>query len=89
MKILRIVCTVVAAVFIALVIPLGALVSWAWAALCVIFALLFVGLMFLCKQKQEEEEKRARHDDLSGLNFENPVSPEQNGEEKNDKKKGE
>lgn len=65
MKTLRILFTVISAVFIALVLPLGALLSWSWAGLCVIGALLFFGLMLLCKQKQEENEKRARHDDFS------------------------
>ena len=69
LKTLRIIFTLIAAVFAALVIPLGALLSWAWAGLCGLGAFLFFGLMLLCKQKQEEEEKRARHDDLSGIDF--------------------
>ena len=69
MKTLRILFTLIAAVFVALVIPLGALVSWGMAGICVLGA--FLGLMLLCKQKQEEEEKRARHDDLSGIDFGN------------------
>lgn len=70
MKSLRILFTIIAAVFVAAVIPLGALYSWAWAGLCVIGGLLFFGLMLLCKQKQEENDKRARYDDLSDLDFE-------------------
>ena len=60
LKTLRILFTLIAAVFVALVIPLGALVSWGMAGICVLGAFLFFGLMLLCKQKQEEEEKRAR-----------------------------
>lgn len=71
LKTLRILFTLIAAVFVALVIPLGALVSWGMAGICVLGAFLFFGLMLLCKQKQEEEEKRARHDDLSGIDFGN------------------
>ncbi len=80
LKTLRILFTLIAAVFVALVIPLGALVSWGMAGICVLGAFLFFGLMLLCKQKQEEEEKRARHDDLTDLDFGN--------EEKKDEKKG-
>lgn len=75
MKFLRIVFTIISAVFAALVFLLGALLSWSWAILCMLGAFLFFGLMMLCKQKQEENEKRARRDDLSDLDF---------GGEKND-----
>ena len=56
MKTLRIVFTVISAIFIALVIPVGALHSWTAAILCAMGAFLFFGLMLLCKQKQEETE---------------------------------
>ena len=88
MKNLRIIFTVITALFVAAVIPLGALYSWAWAGLCVIGGFLFFGLMLLCKQKQEENDKRARHNDLSELNFFGSDSPERKGGETDDKKKG-
>lgn len=69
MKTLRIVFTVISAIFIALVIPVGALHSWTAAILCAMGAFLFFGLMLLCKQKQEEDDRRARHDDLSDLHL--------------------
>ena len=75
LKTLRIIFTLIAAVFAALVIPLGALLSWAWAGLCGLGAFLFFGLMLLCKQKQEENDKQARHADLSELNFQNTQPP--------------
>lgn len=69
MKNLRIAFTFVSAVFIAAVIPLGALYSWTYAGICAVGAFLFYGLMLLCKQKQEENDKRARYDDLSAFKF--------------------
>ena len=69
MKTLRIVFTVISAIFIALVIPVGALHSWTAAILCAMGAFLFFELMLLCKQKQEEDDRRARHDDLSDLHL--------------------
>ena len=58
MKQLRIIFTIISAVFISTVIPVGALVSWTWAGSCALFALLFYALMILCKQKQEEQEEK-------------------------------
>lgn len=69
MKTLRIIFTAVSAVFIASVIPLGAIVSWTWAGICILGAFLFFGLMLFCKQKQEENEKSARYDELSDIDF--------------------
>ena len=66
---MRIVFTVISATSIALVIPVGALHSWTAAILCAMGAFLFFGLMLLCKQKQEEDDRRARHDDLSDLHL--------------------
>lgn len=57
MKELRIIFTVVAAFFVAAVLPVGAICSWAWAGVCGLLAFLFYGLMLLCKQKQEERER--------------------------------
>ena len=58
MKTLRIIFTAVSALCVAAVIPVG--VAWGWPIGLgfVIGALLFFGLMLLCKQKQEEQDKR-------------------------------
>lgn len=79
MKTLRIIFTVIAAVFVALVIPIGALVSWTAAGICVLGGFLFFGLMLLCKQRQEENEKSPRYNDLSEIDF-----GEKNEEKKQD-----
>ncbi len=47
---LQIIFTIVSALFLAAAIPVGALLNWAWALACGFFALLFFGLMLLCKQ---------------------------------------
>ena len=60
MKQLRIMFTLISAVFIAAVIPLGAIVSWTWAGACALLAFLFYGLMLICKQKQEEQEEQQK-----------------------------
>ncbi len=76
MKQLRIIFTLISAVFIAAVLPVGALVGWGWAGASGLLALLFYGLMLLCKQKQEEAE--AKQAPLSP-----PVDPtDENGTEK-------
>lgn len=56
MKTLRIIFTVISAIFVASVIPVGAMYSWLAAGVCAVGAFLFFGLMLLCKQKQEEIE---------------------------------
>ena len=50
MLILQITFTIISALFIAAAIPVGALVGWAWALACGFCAVLFFGLMLLCKQ---------------------------------------
>lgn len=47
---LQIIFTIISALFLAAAIPVGALLSWAWALACGFCALLFFGLMLLCKQ---------------------------------------
>lgn len=79
MKQLRIIFTVISAVFIAAVIPVGALVGWGWAGASGLLALLFYGLMLLCKQKQEEAEEK--QPPLS------PLTEEREEQENNSKEK--
>ena len=62
---LQIVFTVLSALCVAAVIPVGALVGWAWAGACGLIALLFFGLTLLCKQsnaQREEKDKREESD---------------------------
>ena len=59
-KILRIVFTILCAICIALVIPVGALWDWMPAIGIGIVALLFFGLMLLCKQAQEAKEANGK-----------------------------
>ena|GEM_PF-2412801 len=56
MKYLRIIFTVISAVFVAGAVPLGFLFSWWAAGACVLGALIFFGLMILCKNAQEKKE---------------------------------
>ena len=69
MKTLRIVFTVISAIFIALVIPVGALHSWPAAILCALGAFLFIRLRLRRKHKPHAHDRRARHDDLSDLHL--------------------
>lgn len=57
LKTLRILFTLLSALLIAAVIPLGAIFSWTAAGIGALGALLFFLLMLLCKQKQEENER--------------------------------
>ena len=50
---LRIIFTILSALCIAALIPLGALFGWAWVGYCFLGALLFFVLMLLCKQSQD------------------------------------
>ena len=47
---LQVIFTIISALFLAVAIPVGALLNWAWALACGFCALLFFGLMLLCKQ---------------------------------------
>ena len=58
-KTLRILFTILSAVCIAVVIPVGAFGGWVWAIGCALFAVLFFGLMLLCKQSQQQKEGQA------------------------------
>ena len=64
---LQIIFTIISAIFLAAAIPVGALVNWAWALACGFFALLFFGLMLLCKQtlamKNAEDTKKNETDE--------------------------
>ena len=48
---LQIVFCILAAVAVACVIPLGGLLGWTYGIVAALFALLFFGVMMLCKQQ--------------------------------------
>ena len=54
----RIFFTILAALCVAAILPIGSIFGFGWAGLCIVFALLFTGLMILCKQNQELEARK-------------------------------
>ena len=61
---LRILFTVISAVFIASIFPVGIFLGWGYAGGCGLFAVLFFLLMLLCKQSQDfSKEKNERFKD--------------------------
>ena len=57
-KTLRIIFTVISALFAAAVFPIGFFGGLTWALAAAVIAFLFFGLMLLCKQSQEAQEKK-------------------------------
>ena len=53
---LRILFTILSAIFIAALFPVGTFFGWGWAGACGLIALLFFGFMLLCKQSQENNQ---------------------------------
>lgn len=61
---LRILFTVISAVCVAAIFPVGMFLGWGFAGGCGLFAVLFFVLMLLCKQSQDfSKEKTERFDD--------------------------
>lgn len=58
---LRILFTILSAVCIAAVFPVGAFFGFIWALVPVIAALAFYAVMLVCKNKQEEQENREKN----------------------------
>ena len=56
---LRILFTVLAALCVAALIPVGTIVSWTAAIFCALGGFLFFGLMLICKQKTDETNSSA------------------------------
>ena len=54
---LRIAFTVISALCLGALIPVGAILGWTYAILCGLGAFLFFVLMLLCKQAQEQREQ--------------------------------
>ena len=57
---LRVIFTVISAVFLAAVFPVGIFLDWPWAVACALCAGLFFVLMWVCKKKQEILSKSKR-----------------------------
>ena len=57
MKYLRIVFTILSAVCVAGAVPFGFLFGWWAAGACALGAMIFFGLMLLCKNSQEKAEE--------------------------------
>lgn len=63
-KNLRILFTILAAICLAVVMPVTLFLGWTWSGICILCALLFFGLMLLCKQAQEKQENPNGFSDL-------------------------
>ncbi len=50
---LQIIFTILSAICVAVVIPIGAFFGWMYAGICALFAFLFFGLMKACKRINE------------------------------------
>jgi len=92
---LRIVFTILSAVCIAAVFPMGFLFDWPYAIAAALVALLFFGLMLLCKQSQENQENPHGFSDLSNDTTSDTADGEMDSEmdgtenaDKNDKADG-
>ena len=55
--IFRIVFTILSAILLASIIPIGTFFGWDYAVFCGVGAFTFFVLMYLCKQAQEKREK--------------------------------
>ena len=76
MKQLRVLFTILSALCVAALFPLGMIFSWEPAGYCLIGAFLFFGLMLLCKQSQEAKEEKAAK--------ENPPAQVEEGQDSTD-----
>ncbi len=66
---LRIIFTVLSALCLVVIIPATVWGGWLWLGILGVGALLFFGLMLLCKQ---EQEKRERKDEPPSADYFNP-----------------
>lgn len=76
-KTLRIIFTVISALFAAAVFPIGFFGGLTWALAAAVIAFLFFGLMLLCKQSQEAQEKK---NGAAASNVANEDTPTKNEE---------
>ncbi|MBQ8295300.1 MAG: hypothetical protein IJX87_02565 [Clostridia bacterium] len=60
---LRILFTILSAICLAVLFPVGTFFGWGWAGMCGLLAALFFGVMLLCKQSQlAQESKQAKEE---------------------------
>lgn len=78
----RILFTILAALCVAAALPVGALYGFVWAGIFAFSAFLFYGLMLICKQNQEEMEKKTGT--FSESNSETQPDKTQNNNPQND-----
>ena len=74
-KVLRIIFTLISALFAAAVFPIGFFGGLTWALASAVIALLFFGVMLLCKQSQEAQEAREAKGNTSSSSPDEPASP--------------
>ena len=74
---LRILFTLLSALCVAAIVPLGALLGWGYAAWGLLGAFLFFGLMLLCKQSQESQEEKEKKEET------NATETDESGQEEN------
>lgn len=70
----RIIFTILSVLCVAALLPVGAFLGFGWAGLCAVLALLFFGLMMLCKQNQAIEERKKQREEEK--NDKEPQTPE-------------
>ena len=76
---LRILFTLLAVACAVALFPIGTFLGFPAAILCIMVGALFAGLMYLCKQKQEEIEAKAQSKNLdasANQTENNPDNPE-------------
>lgn len=71
MKTLRILFTILSALCVAAVIPIGSFFGFYWALAVAGAALLFFGLMLACKRAQEAPEEAKKEDEALKKQFDN------------------
>ncbi len=79
-KNLRIASAIVAAAFVAAVMPVGTIVSWTAAIICAMCAFLFFGLTLVFKQMQESAEQNKENANRPQGDFFNPAPPTEKNE---------
>ena len=53
----QIIFTILSALCVALILPVGTFLDWIWALICVFGAFIFFMLMRICKQARETQEQ--------------------------------
>ena len=81
----QIIFTILSALCVALILPIGTFLDWIWALICVFGAFIFFMLMRICKQAREtQEENTPTESTPESLPNENIKTLESNKEETNE-----